>query len=107
MAPGVGWKEYLTNLLDDPAVHSMVINYRDITERKQYEQEIINLAKFPSEDPHPILRLSQDGIVMYANPASNIFMKNWGCEEGGIAPSFWRELAAQALVSKENQKCRF
>jgi HD-GYP domain-containing protein (c-di-GMP phosphodiesterase class II) len=30
----------ITNLLDEPAVRSIVINYRDITERKQKEEEI-------------------------------------------------------------------
>ncbi len=30
----------LTNLMDEPAVQSVVINYRDVTERKQAEEEI-------------------------------------------------------------------
>ncbi len=35
------WMEaVITNLLDEPAVRSIVINYRDITERKQKEVEI-------------------------------------------------------------------
>ena len=29
-----------TNLLDEPSVKAIVINYRDITERKQAEEEI-------------------------------------------------------------------
>ncbi len=37
------WMEaVVNNLLDEPAVRSIVINYRDITERKQKEQEIIS-----------------------------------------------------------------
>ena len=35
------WMEgYLTNLLDNSAVQSVVINYRDVTERKQAEEKI-------------------------------------------------------------------
>jgi PAS domain S-box-containing protein/putative nucleotidyltransferase with HDIG domain len=35
------WMEaVITNLLDEPAVQSVVINYRDVTERKQREDEI-------------------------------------------------------------------
>jgi len=94
---------FLTNLLDEPAVRSIVINYRDITERKLAEQEIASLAKFPSENPNPALRLSRDGILMYANAPSRALLDMWGCEVGGAVPPFWHELAVQLLVSDENE----
>jgi PAS domain S-box-containing protein/putative nucleotidyltransferase with HDIG domain len=75
----------------------------DITERKRAEQEIVSLAKFPSENPGPVLRLSRDGIVMYANEASGAFLDMWGSAVGGSAPQFWRDLAAQALANMENK----
>jgi len=93
----------LTNLLDEPAVRSIVINYRDVTNRKLAEQEIASLAKFPSENPNMVLRLSRDGIVMYANAASGVLMSMWGCREGDPAPQVWRDLAVQSLGSKKNQ----
>lgn len=35
------WMEgYVTNLLDEPAVHAIVINYRDVTERQRAEEEL-------------------------------------------------------------------
>ena len=74
-----------------------------VTGRKQSEQEIISLAKFPSENPNPMLRLSHDGIVMYANTASEPLLHLWACALGGSAPLFWRDLAAQALATKENK----
>ena len=76
---------------------------RDITERKQAEEEITNLAKFPAENPNPVLRLSQDGIVMHANPASGALLRMWGCVMGGSAPEFWRDLAAESWASGENR----
>ena len=98
------WMEgVITNLLDEPAVQSIVINYRDITERKLAEQEIASLAKFPSENPSPILRLDQDGKVIYANTASAALLRMWASAVGGSAPQFWCDLAAQALESKENK----
>jgi diguanylate cyclase (GGDEF)-like protein/PAS domain S-box-containing protein len=74
-----------------------------VTEGKQTEQEIISLAKFPSENPNPMLRLSQDGIVMYANTASEALLHLWACAVGGSAPQSWRDLAARALATKENK----
>jgi PAS domain S-box-containing protein len=76
---------------------------RDITERKWAEQKIANLARFPSENPNPVLRLSRDGIVMYANVASGALLGLWGCAVGGTAPQFWRDLVAQALANSENK----
>ncbi|MHB8054751.1 MAG: PAS domain S-box protein [Candidatus Aminicenantales bacterium] len=75
----------------------------DITLRKRAEQEIASLAKFPSENPGPVLRLSRDGILLYANAASGGLLDLWGCAVGGLAPQFWRDLAAQALASGENK----
>ena len=40
----------------------------DITERKEKEKEIFDLARFPSENPYPILRVNRNGI-MYINDA--------------------------------------
>jgi PAS domain S-box-containing protein len=76
---------------------------RDITERKGAEQEIVSLAKFPSENPNPVLRLSREGLVMYANAASGALLGIWGCAVGGTTPQFWRDLAAQALANSENK----
>jgi len=42
----------------------------DITERKKAENEIKNLAKFPAENPNPVLRVSKE-FVLYANQAGN------------------------------------
>ena len=80
----------------------MVINYRDVTARQQSEQEIIILAKFPSENPNPALRLSRDGIVMYANSASDALLGMWGCAVGDTIPQFRSDLAAQGLASGKN-----
>jgi len=70
---------------------------RDITERKQAEEEIKKLAKFPEENPFPILRLNQEGIILYANKASQALLQDWGCTVGNYAPKFWRDLVAEAL----------
>ncbi|MGC1377090.1 MAG: PAS domain S-box protein, partial [Anaerolineales bacterium] len=86
-----------------PAVERELIQARVRRERKRAEREIANLAKFPFESPGPVLRLSQDGIVMYANPASDALLHECGCVIGGFAPQFWRDLVAQALANEETK----
>ena len=42
----------------------------DITERKRAEAERARLASFPERNPIPIMEISMDGRMTYANPAS-------------------------------------
>jgi len=39
---------------------------QDITDRKKIEEEVADLAKFPEENPNPVLRVSKE-FVLYAN----------------------------------------
>ena len=73
---------------------------RDVTERKRAEQEISNLAKFPAENPQPVLRLNPDGLVLYANEASQALLREWNCDVGGHAPKRWRDLLSDAATSQ-------
>ena len=41
--------------------------FRDITDRKRSEEEIRSLARFVSENPDAVLRVAQDGILIYVN----------------------------------------
>ena len=52
---------------------SLIYN-RDITERKKMEEEIQSLARFPSENTNPVMRISDEGVIVYANAASDSFM---------------------------------
>jgi PAS domain S-box-containing protein len=58
-----------------PGNHLAVI--RDITQSVTDQRQIENLAKFPSEAPHPTLRISTSGDIMYANKAASIFLNEW------------------------------
>ncbi|MBI4632584.1 MAG: PAS domain S-box protein [Deltaproteobacteria bacterium] len=80
-----------------PAPRQFAVLFLDITERKHVEEQIKNMAKFPSENPSPVLRLDHDGIVLYANETSRSLLRHWRCEVGGHAPPFWRDLVCEAL----------
>ncbi len=73
------------------------------TERKWTEGDIKNLAKFPSENPNPVLRLNQEGIVLYANEASKVLFQDWQCEVGGYAPAFWCNLLIDAFKDQSQR----
>ncbi len=60
-----------TNLLSDPAVRGIILNSRDITERKRAEQEERMRSKMQAlseNSPDLITRIDQEGTFFYINP---------------------------------------
>ncbi len=70
----------------------------DITERKRAEEAIESLARFPSENPNPILRIGRDGVLLYANEASDALLRGWQLEIGKPAPSVLQEAVSDTLT---------
>ncbi|MBE3116747.1 PAS domain S-box protein [Candidatus Bathyarchaeota archaeon] len=73
--------------------------FRDTTERKRAEEEIRSLAKFPSENPNPVLRIAKDGAVLYANPVAMSQLSELMVEVGQPAPPKLGRLVADAFSS--------
>ena len=53
---------------------------RDMSERRAMEEKLESLAQFPEENPNPVLRLSADGQVLYANAAAQALLRDTGYE---------------------------
>jgi PAS domain S-box-containing protein len=77
---------------------------RDLTEQKRAIEEIKSLARFPEENPHPILRVARDGKLLYANATSNRLLEAWDCEVGQYVPQPWRQIILTSLRSGVNQE---
>lgn len=73
----------------------------DVTEQKRAEEELENMAKFPSENPFPVIRVNRDGKILFANDASRSLLVEWNSEVGSNAPTFWRQIVAQVLKSSQ------
>lgn len=86
-----------------PRGNGMEVYSRDITDRKQAEEEIASLARFPSENPNPVLRLNQTGDVLYANAASQTLLQVWADTTGDSALSYWRSLIAEVVASRADR----
>ncbi len=67
---------------------------------------ISSLARFPDENPNPILRASEDGILRYANAGAKPLLKHWGVSPGRrlpISESITLSVKTKKLVSVEVQ----
>lgn len=76
--------------------------FRDITERKQAEEQIRSLARFPHENPNPVLRIHQDGTILYANPASSVLLSCWECAVDQKLPVSWQQVVTEVFITREN-----
>jgi PAS domain S-box-containing protein len=76
----------------------------DITKRKQAEREIKELARFASESPNPIMRVSAKGVLVYANAASEALLDFWGCRQGEGLPLFWSNQITLVLKEGGNRE---
>lgn len=95
---------YAYPIFDEQGDVKEVIEYCvDITERKLAEQEVENLAKFPSEDPNPVLRIAKDGTVLYANASGAELLQEWNCEVGKYVPQSWHQYVSRILSSGSSE----
>lgn len=76
---------------------------RDITEYKRTQDEIEHLAKFPSENPFPVLRISQEGTILYSNKPGTRLLDKWQRYTGDSAPGQWCELIREVINSDRTQ----
>ncbi len=88
--------------IDAERVYTLYIH--DATKRKQAEREIKSLARFASESPSPILRVSGDGLIAYANAASLPLLEAWLTGPGERLPEGWIGEVRAALDEGQNRE---
>lgn len=71
---------------------------RIIQQRLDAEKKIRLLARFPADNPNPVLQVDKDFSIVYANDASMPLLSQWQCVVGGVLVPELR-LLAEALHS--------
>ena len=106
-----------TNMLSDPAIQGVILNSRDITERRRAEREERMKSKMQAlseNSPDLITRFTQEGEVFYINPMIESYtghkpsdLLNKQLEEVDLEDAIkqeWIELLKQ--VEAENEKVK-
>ena len=62
----------ILNLFFDPFPAAGYVNVygRDVTQIRANMRQMVDYAKFPEENPNPVLRVSKDGEILVANPSA-------------------------------------
>jgi signal transduction histidine kinase len=84
-----------------PNSNFMVSTVWEVTHRKKLVEEIENLARFPMENRDVVLRISEEGKVLYANPASESLLIFWDTGIGEPLPERWQERIRESQASGE------
>lgn len=75
---------------------------RDVTERKEAEEKIAVLAKFPDENPNPILRIAEDCSILYANRPGTGMLQALG--RVTHIPDEWHRVVGEVLGSGQTKE---
>ncbi len=74
-----------------------------IDELKRSEELLQDVARFPEENPSPVLRCRQDGSLLYANPASEELLGAVGVRIGESLPEPFLAAVREAFATSHNQ----
>jgi PAS domain S-box-containing protein len=84
-------------------VEGLVFSLVETTKRKKAEEETRNLAKFPSENPNPVLRVDKNGYFLYCNDAAKQCLKSSNPDIGEVIPESWSIFVDAAFASGKRQ----
>ena len=80
----------------------VIISMADVTNRKQAEAQIDSLSRISDESPNPILKVTPEGVISYANKSSAPLLEAWETRVGTSLPDEWRHQVEQSFASSTN-----
>ncbi len=87
-----------------PSSGGLTVLFGDVTERHRMSAALrvaldraAWLARFPEENPSPVLRVAADGVVSYCNPAAAT-LPGWQCEVGRRLPQPLGRIVDEAMA---------
>jgi PAS domain S-box-containing protein len=90
---------FYSRILDhDKNCRGVQLITNDITAQKQLEGELKSQAKFPEENPNPVIRVSKDGLVLYSNKSGKIILKSWKSKVNGKVPQDIYEMIKSCIL---------
>ncbi len=96
-----GASDYVTKPIQWSVLRQRV---RHLLRGQRAEKEVKFLARFPLEHPYPMMRLSHDGSILYANAASQPVLDHWHTSLSQRVPAEWRSLIINIARSEASRE---
>jgi len=87
-----------------PGPENITVLFRDVTERNRMAAALREaheraewLARFPEENPNPVMRVSAEGSVLYCNPSA-LETPGWACKVGETLAGALLPLVGKAMA---------
>lgn len=105
--PGNGltyWDWSLTPVKgQDNKVRGLVLSLIEVTKQQQAQMQIKELSRFPHENPNPVLRITGEGKILYANRGSEPLLVEWDSRIGDQVPAEWQRYITETLAANEGR----
>ena len=75
--------------------------------RQQGRKTTLTLANFAAENPNPVLRISKNGMILYANDGSAPLLETWRCQVGQRLPEACCQQVKEAFSSGKTATLEF
>ncbi|HEU4746471.1 MAG TPA: PAS domain S-box protein, partial [Anaerolineales bacterium] len=102
----VVWLEISAKIIydDDGNPQRMFGVAQNITESKNIQNEIAVISRMPEENPNPVMRLTPDGNVLYANGPSQQLLYAWEQQLDQPIPEELKQHVAEAFDANSRQE---
>jgi len=95
------------NLAHLATLSEVYVANRALTEQVESKNETLHnaivtveqTARLVSQSPHPVLRISNAGQLLFANAPAAPILRSWGAAIGSQVPPSWRDVVLDALTA--------
>ncbi|OHD54680.1 MAG: hypothetical protein A2Y33_02550 [Spirochaetes bacterium GWF1_51_8] len=75
-------------------IYGVVMVFRDVTTEYEAQKEIESFAKFPGENPNPVMRVSAGGLILFSNAAA---MRDLQIQKDQLVDNKWVEIIKKCM----------
>ncbi|MEW6535567.1 MAG: ATP-binding protein [Candidatus Auribacterota bacterium] len=86
-------------ILDEIGLPLILLTIEDITQRRTAEKQMEEMAKFPLENPNPVMRISFDGTIIYTNQPADFFLAQTGLRNGSLISKKWQSVIQETIAT--------